>query len=30
VAPHALLKNKPAMREWLRISFDYAATLKKK
>jgi TfoX/Sxy family transcriptional regulator of competence genes len=30
VVPHALLKNKTAMKEWLRISFDYASTIKKK
>lgn len=30
VVPHALLKNKVAMREWLARSFDYAMTLKKK
>ncbi len=30
VVPHALLKNKQAMREWLAVSYDYASTIKKK
>jgi TfoX/Sxy family transcriptional regulator of competence genes len=30
IVPHALLKNKDAVRQWLRISFEYASTLKKK
>jgi TfoX/Sxy family transcriptional regulator of competence genes len=30
IVPHALLKNKDAVRQWLRISFDYASTLKKR
>ena len=30
VFPHALLKNKEAVKQWLHVSFDYASTLKKK
>ncbi len=30
IAPHALLKNKSAMRGWLSRSIEYASTLKKK
>ena len=30
IVPHALLKNKGSVRDWLRISIDYASTLKKK
>jgi len=30
IIPHALLKNKDSVRQWLRVSFDYSSTLKKK
>ena len=30
IAPHSLLKNKPAMRGWLTFSMEYASRLKKK
>lgn len=30
IIPHALLKNQESVRQWLRLSFDYASTLKKK
>lgn len=29
VAPHGLLKDKRAMREWLAVSRDYAASIRK-